>query len=125
MKKILAEYMNEDCNLYCPNCDYWESMGRDDPRKRYHAIPVLEWNDNDTSIHKCSNCDEKFIVVWEDCDMLEHYELLPEKVNAILNSYDLENLNVDEIKVIQQKLNALGWIVDREMSGGLINLRQA
>ena len=39
MKRVTIESDNRDIQLECPNCDMWEQLGVDDPRKMLNALP--------------------------------------------------------------------------------------
>ena len=69
MKTVKIDSDHKDVIINCPNCDNWESLGIDDPRKRLHVIPIVEWlplaaNDNEISLNECTECKEKFKVEW-------------------------------------------------------------
>jgi hypothetical protein len=70
MKKAVIESNNRDIHLECPNCEMWEQLGVDDPRKRLNALPIIEWvttsaEDNEVSINECVGCRNKFEVEWD------------------------------------------------------------
>jgi hypothetical protein len=70
MKKATIESNNKDIYLECPNCDMWEELGVDDPRKRFNALPIIEWltmpsEENEVSINECIDCKTKFEVEWD------------------------------------------------------------
>ena len=70
MKRIKIESDNNNIHIDCPNCDMWEQLGIDDPRKMLNAFPIIEWypdviNENETSVHKCTDCKTKFEVEWD------------------------------------------------------------
>ena len=70
MKRVTIESDNRDIQLECPNCDMWEALGVDDPRKMLNALPIIDWltmpaESNEVSVHECSDCETKFEVEWD------------------------------------------------------------
>ena len=70
MKKAVIESDCSDIHLDCPNCEMWEQLGVDDPRKMLNALPIIEWvttsaEDNEVSINECVGCRNKFEVEWD------------------------------------------------------------
>ena len=70
MKRVTIESDNRDIQLECPNCDMWEQLGVDDPRKMLNALPIIDWltmpaESNELSVHECSDCETKFEVEWD------------------------------------------------------------
>ena len=70
MKKIKIQSDEINIHLDCAHCNNWEQLGIDDPRKRLNVIPIIEWkevevNQNEVSIHRCTQCNKKFEVEWD------------------------------------------------------------
>jgi hypothetical protein len=70
MKKAVIESDCRDIHLECPNCEMWEQLSVDEPRKRLNVLPILEWlitdnEDNEVSINECVGCHKKFEVEWD------------------------------------------------------------
>jgi len=70
MKTIKVQSDNDSIHIDCPNCDMWEQLGVDDPRKRLNVLPIIKWeedkpNQNEVSEHKCSECSTVFKVEWD------------------------------------------------------------
>jgi hypothetical protein len=57
-------------------------------------------------------------------DLFEVYEILPEKVTTIIETYDENAGNLwDECKRIITELEQIGWTAEYDMAGDLIDLR--
>ena len=70
MKKVIIGTDEDIVSVNCPNCDNWEALGIDDPRKRLNSLPIIKWfpdseDTNEKSIHKCTDCDNEFQVEWD------------------------------------------------------------
>ena len=70
MKRVTIESDNRDIQVECPNCDMWEQLGVDDPRKMLNALPIIDWltmpaESNEVSVNECSECETKFEVEWD------------------------------------------------------------
>ena len=70
MKRATIESNNRDIHLDCPNCDMWEQLSVDEPRKRLNVLPIVEWQttsaeDNEVSVNECLDCKTKFEVEWD------------------------------------------------------------
>lgn len=68
--QVKIEVCDDDVTIYCPNCDNWESLGVDDPRKGFKSIPVINFtedseNDWERSVNECSDCNSSFFVEWD------------------------------------------------------------
>ena len=70
MKKVIIGTDEDIVSVNCPNCDNWEALGIDDPRKRLNSLPIIKWfpdseDTNEKSIHKCTDCNNEFQVEWD------------------------------------------------------------
>jgi uncharacterized C2H2 Zn-finger protein len=70
MKRVKIESNGKEIHLDCPSCTMWEVLGIDDPRKMLNAMPIIEWypdedNDDEVSVHKCTECHTTFEVEWD------------------------------------------------------------
>lgn len=70
MLRVKIQSNKHNVHIDCPNCDNWEQLGIDDPRKMLSSLPIIEWlpdedNKNEESIHECTDCKTKFIVEWD------------------------------------------------------------
>ena len=71
MKRVKIEVYAQDILVECPNCDMWEALGVDDPRKMLNALPIIDWlttcliNDLEVSVNECTGCKTKFEVEWD------------------------------------------------------------
>ena len=70
MKRVKIESDCKDIHLDCPNCEMWEQLGVDDPRKSLNVLPIIEWltmpsEENEVSINECVDCKTKFEVEWD------------------------------------------------------------
>ena len=70
MKRVTIESDNRDIQLECPNCDMWEQLGVDDPRKMLNALPIIDWLTTpaetlEVSVNECTGCKTKFEVEWD------------------------------------------------------------
>lgn len=73
-------HSDDDCVFVeCPSseCDNWETLGVDDPRKRLNVLPITEWitdTDEDgfeVSKHECTLCKTKFLIQWDYSNPIE------------------------------------------------------
>jgi len=51
--------------LTCPHCQAWEEIGRDQQRTDFQVLELVSYEDNDETIHHCTDCDHKFRVSWK------------------------------------------------------------
>ena len=58
-----------------------------------------------------------------DIDYLDSYQLLPKKVQDVLNNHDFDGEKYSSAKKTIKKLNKLGWTVDYDLSGDLFDLK--
>lgn len=67
MYRTHSEKTGDQASITCPACGNWESQGIDDPRKNLNCLPIIYWRQDDekeVSVHRCSECGEKFEVEW-------------------------------------------------------------
>jgi len=91
METTMIEIEKRDVYIMCPHCKYAESMGVDEPRKKFESLQ--NWLDEDSngderSLHKCTECDNYFVVVWD------YHNAIREAI-ANLDKIDLINLHND------------------------------
>lgn len=71
IQRVKLESDEDNIHIDCPNCDNWEQLGVDDPRKRLNALPITQWltddevTGNEVSAHECIICKTVFEVEWD------------------------------------------------------------
>jgi len=48
----------------------------------------------------------------EEIDLFEHYHLLPDEVNKVLDKYSEMDTSYENCKALEKELNALGYSMD-------------
>lgn len=70
LKRVKLQSDSKDIHIGCPECDYQEQLGIDDPRKMLNELPIIAWypdvdGRSEISVHKCSRCKTKFEIEWD------------------------------------------------------------